>query len=124
MPAPIDTSMDSSKVTNSCAQMSSPKLKSRMASQSILPPLTTSSLCYNFQSSYPTPVHSVTSITSGSNQDSPTISPSSYHPFINYTTAQSSPICFNSSDFDFHLTPLELPDSTVLRKTSVSAMSE
>lgn len=95
-----------------------------MASQSILPPLTTSSLCYNFQSSYPTPVHSVTSITSGSNQDSPTISPSSYHPFINYTTAQSSPICFNSSDFDFHLTPLELPDSTVLRKTSVSAMSE
>ncbi|RKF64880.1 1-phosphatidylinositol 4,5-bisphosphate phosphodiesterase 1 [Erysiphe neolycopersici] len=124
MPAPIDKSLDSSKVTNSCAQMPSPKLKSKMASQPILPPLTTSSLCYNFQSSYPTPVHSVASITSGSNQDSPTISPSSYHPFTNYITAQNSPNCFNGSDYDLHLTPLELPDSAVLRKTSVSAMSE
>ncbi|POS86052.1 hypothetical protein EPUL_006704 [Erysiphe pulchra] len=104
--------------------MSSPKLKSKMASQSILPPLTTNSLCCNFQSSYPTPVHSVASITSGSNQVSPTISPSSFHPFTNYTTAQSSPNCFNGSDFDLHLTPLELPDSAVLRKTSVNAMSE
>ncbi|KAI6248498.1 1-phosphatidylinositol 4,5-bisphosphate phosphodiesterase 1 [Erysiphe necator] len=127
MPAPIERSLGSAKTTNSYAKMtlsSSPELISKMASQSILPPLTTNSLYCNFQSGYPTPVNLVSSTASGSVQASPSVSPSSSHLYTNYTTAQSSPSCVNGTDFDFHLTPLELPESEVSRRTSVSAMSE
>ncbi|CZT47615.1 probable phosphoinositide-specific phospholipase C [Rhynchosporium secalis] len=84
-----------------------------------LPPINTSA------PSVPASAISTSSVTTSSSlQTSPIMSPETMQLFTNNSSIQGSPEGMRGREADLALTPFELPESIVSRKTSQSAMSE
>ncbi|RKF73892.1 1-phosphatidylinositol 4,5-bisphosphate phosphodiesterase 1 [Golovinomyces cichoracearum] len=127
MPASVDSLSDLADIALPSATHFSTtlKAKSKMITQTKLAPLATNTLAGNFHPSYPTPINSIISITSGSAQASPVTSPpGAATPFTNSASVQNSPNDTTTRDVESYLPPIDSSEPILSHKTNYNVISE